>query len=145
VGYAWTCPPETAVFQTGISWKVVEAKWPGTRQAMKCFVPLAVSKFSGSGIDRLMQDTHLMRNRRKLEGIVLNARKMLELDKAFKGFRTYLRSQGTFAETTAALHRDFKFMGESGAYYFLWVLGRKSLHTRNGWSPAAVKGDPPYI
>jgi len=111
-----------AVFQTGISWKVVEAKWPGTRQAMKGFVPLAVSKFSGSGIDRLMQDTHLIRNRRKLEGIVLNARKMLELDKAFKGFRTYLRSQGTFAETTAALHRDFKFMGESGAYYFLWVV-----------------------
>ena len=114
-----------AVFQAGISWKVVDAKWPGIRQAMKGFDTLAVSQFGGADIDRLMQDARLIRNRRKLEGIVLNARKMLELDKEFKGFRTYLRSQGTFAETAAALHRDFKFMGESGSYYFLWVVGEK--------------------
>ncbi len=112
-----------AVFQAGISWKVVDAKWPGISEAMKGFDPLAVSKFSGSDIDRLIQDTRLIRNRRKLEGIVLNARRMLELDKEFKGFRAYLRSHGSFGETTAALHRDFKFMGESGAYYFLWVVG----------------------
>jgi hypothetical protein len=48
---------------------------------------------------------------------------MLELDKEFKGFRTYLRSQGTYDEIAAILHRDFKFLGESGAYYFLWVVG----------------------
>src|SRR5208283_2497607 len=112
-----------AVFQAGISWKVVDAKWPGIREAMKEFDPQIVAKFSGTDIDRLMQDTRVIRNRRKLEGIVLNARKMLELDKEFKGFRTYLRSLGSFAETTAALHRDFKFIGESGAYYFLWVVG----------------------
>lgn len=28
-----------AVFQAGISWKVVDAKWPGIRQAMKGFDP----------------------------------------------------------------------------------------------------------
>jgi len=114
-----------AVFQTGISWKVVDAKWPGIRDAMTGFDPQVIAKFSGSDIDRLMQDTRLIRNRRKLEGIVLNARKMLELDKDFKGFRAYLRSLGSFAETAAALHRDFKFMGESGSYYFLWVVGEK--------------------
>ena len=108
-----------AVFQAGISWKVVDAKWPGILKAMRGFDPVVVSKLSGADIDRLMQDTRMIRNRRKLEGIVLNARKMLELDKEFKSFRRYLRAQGTFAETAAALHRDFKYVGESGAYYFL--------------------------
>ena len=114
-----------AVFQTGISWSVVDAKWPGIREVMKDFDPLALSRFTGPDIDRLMQDTRLIRNRRKLEAVVLNARKMLELDKEFKGFRSYLRSHGSFAETTAALHRDFKFVGETGSYYFLWVVGEK--------------------
>jgi 3-methyladenine DNA glycosylase Tag len=114
-----------AVFQTGISWKVVDAKWDGIRKAMDDFNPVKVSKYTGVDIDRLMQDTHVIRNRRKLEGIVLNARRMIELDKEFKGFRGYLRSLGDFNETVAGLHKDFKFMGETGGYYFLWVVGEK--------------------
>ena len=114
-----------AVFQTGISWKVVDAKWDGIRAAMNGFDPLKVSKLDGADIDRLMQDARVIRNRRKLEAVVLNARHMIELDKEFKGFRNYLRSFGSFDETIAALHKDFKFMGETGGYYFLWVVGEK--------------------
>ena len=114
-----------AVFQTGISWKVVETKWAGIRLALKDFDPLIISGFGGADIDRLMQDTRLIRNRRKLEAIVLNARKMLELEASFKGFKNYLRSFDSFKQTVAALHRDFKFMGETGSYYFLWVVGEE--------------------
>jgi 3-methyladenine DNA glycosylase Tag len=114
-----------AVFQTGISWQVVENKWPGIRAAMSGFDPQVVSRYTGADIDRLLGDARVIRNRRKLEGIVLNARKMLELDSTSKGFRAYLRLQGGFEETAAALHRDFKFMGETGSYYFLWVVGEK--------------------
>jgi DNA-3-methyladenine glycosylase I len=114
-----------AVFQTGISWQVVENKWAGIRAAMSGFDPAKVAKYTGADIDRLMQDTRVIRNRRKLEGIVLNARRMLELDKEHKGFRNYLRSLGDFSETVAALHKDFKFMGETGGYFFLAVVGEK--------------------
>jgi|GEM_PF-3759934 len=72
---------------------------------------------------------------------------MLELDKAFKGFRTYPRSQGTFVETTAVLHRDFKFMGESGVHYFFyygWWGGRKSLPTRK-WMVSCGGYRRPYL
>jgi 3-methyladenine DNA glycosylase Tag len=34
-----------SVFQTGISWKVVEAKWPGTREAFHGFDPVIISNF----------------------------------------------------------------------------------------------------
>jgi 3-methyladenine DNA glycosylase Tag len=114
-----------AAFQAGISWQVVDKKWQGIREKMKGFDPLKVSRFTGSDIDRLMQDEKMIRNRKKLEGVVLNARRLLELDKEFKGFRNYLRSAGTFEKTAAVLHKDFKFLGESGAYYFLWVAGEK--------------------
>lgn len=114
-----------AAFQAGISWQVVDKKWQGIRENMKGFDPLKVSKFNGSDIDRFMQDEKMIRNRKKLEGVVLNARRLLELDKEYNGFRNDLRAPGTFEKTVAALHRDFKFLGESGAYYFLWVVGEK--------------------
>ncbi len=114
-----------AVFQTGISWKVVDAKWDGIRAAMSGFDPAKVAKYTGRDIDRLMGDARVVRNRRKLEGIVLNARRMLELDKEHGGFRNYLRSFGSFEEAAAGLHKDFRFVGETGAYFFLWVVGEK--------------------
>jgi 3-methyladenine DNA glycosylase Tag len=114
-----------AGFQAGISWRVVEAKWPGIEKAFKGFDPAVVSKFTGEDIDRLMQNPEVIRNRAKLEGIVMNARRMLELDKAHGSFRNYLKSLGGFENQLKALHKEFKFLGESGAYYFLWRVGEQ--------------------
>jgi 3-methyladenine DNA glycosylase Tag len=111
-----------AGFQAGIFWQVVDKKWRDIRENMKGFDPLKVSKFTGVNIDPFMQDEKMIRNRKKLEGVVLNARRLLELDKEYKGFRNYLRAQGLFEKIVAALHKEFKFLGESGAYYFLWVV-----------------------
>lgn len=36
-----------SVFQTGISWKVVESKWPGTREAFQGFDPVRVATIHG--------------------------------------------------------------------------------------------------
>jgi hypothetical protein len=113
------------VFQTGISWRVVESKWPGIKEAFKGFDAEAVSKFSLARIDQLVQDTKVIRNRRKVEAIVGNARRMLELDREHGGFRKYLRSFASFPELTADLRRNFKFLGEMGAYHFLYVVGEK--------------------
>jgi 3-methyladenine DNA glycosylase Tag len=112
-----------AVFQAGISWRVVEAKWPGIKKAFKNFNPATVAKFSGEDIDRLMQNTDVIRNRTKLEGIILNARRLLELEKPHGTFKSYLNSLGSFDNKLIDLHKQFKFLGESGAYYFLWHAG----------------------
>lgn len=114
-----------AVFQAGISWRVVEVKWPGIKKAFKDFKPATIAKFSGEDIDRLMQNTEVIRNRAKIEGIVLNARRLLELEKTHGTFKNYLNSLGSFEEQIKGLHKDFKFLAESGAYYFLWHVGEK--------------------
>src|ERR1700757_1319843 len=84
------------MFQTGISWRVVDAKWPGIQEAFRGFDPSRVSRFTTRDIDRLMGDTRGIRNRRKLEAIVSNARRMIELDAEHKGFKRYLDSIGDF-------------------------------------------------
>ena len=113
------------MFRTGISWRVVEAKWPGIRAAFRGFDVQRVAKFRGADIDRLMGDTRVIRNRRKLEAIRENAREMLALDAEYKGFKRYLDSLGDFDATKKALHKQFAYVGDSGAWYFLWSVGRK--------------------
>ena len=112
-----------AVFQSGISWRVVEAKWPGTREALLDFDPKKVSALTPEDVDRLTQDTRLVRNRRKIEATVDNAETMLALDREHRGFKNYLKSFNNYDALSADLIKRFKFLGASGTYYFLHVVG----------------------
>jgi 3-methyladenine DNA glycosylase Tag len=114
-----------SIFQTGISWRVVENKWPGIKEAFSNFDPEVISKLSFSEIDKLTEDKRIIRNRRKIEAIVHNAQRILELDKKHSGFRNYLRSQSSFEELVKDLRKQFKFLGDMGAYYFLWVVSEE--------------------
>ena len=104
---------------------MVESKWPGTREAFDNFDPAVISKYSGSKMADLLEDARVIRNHLKLEAVVANARRMLELDKQYKGFKKYLRSFGSYEELVKDLRKNFKFLGEMGAYYFLYVVGEK--------------------
>jgi 3-methyladenine DNA glycosylase Tag len=114
-----------AVFQSGMSWQVIDAKWDGFRDAFEGFDAEKVAAFTPDDVDRLAQDTRIVRNRRKIQATVDNAVEMIELDREHDGFRNYLRSQGSFDETVADLKRHFSFLGDFGSYYFLHVVGEK--------------------
>jgi DNA-3-methyladenine glycosylase I len=114
-----------AVFQSGISWRVIESKWDGFREAFFGFDAEKVSDLDPPDVDRLAQDTRIVRNRRKIEATVENARILLDLDHQFGSFKKYLRSHDGFEETMADLKKRFKFMGDTGAYYFLYVVGEE--------------------
>src|SRR5438477_4631641 len=111
-----------AVFQTGMSWRVIEAKWAGTHEALSGFDPETIARLTPDDIDRLASDTRLIRNRRKIEATIHNAQTMLDLDKEYGGFRNYLRSHSNFEALLTDLRKRFKFVGDMGAYYFLWVV-----------------------
>ncbi len=111
-----------AVFQSGMSWKVVESKWAGTREAFQGFDAEKVAALRGRALEALAVDKRLIRNRRKIAAVVDNAARMIELEKEHGSFKKYLRSQGGFDATLAAIKKDFKFMGPMGVYYFLYVV-----------------------
>jgi len=114
-----------AVFQAGISWRVIEAKWPGFREAFFDFDPERIARLSPREIDALTEDTRIVRNRRKIEATVENATTMLELNAEHGSFKKYLRSHDGFDATVTDLKKRFKFVGDMGAYYFLHVVGEE--------------------
>ncbi len=114
-----------SVFQAGMSWKVIENKWPGTREAFYNFDIHKVADFHEKEIEDLTKDTRVIRNFRKLNAIVFNAQKIIDLDKAHGTFQNYLRSHGSFGDTLKAIRKDFKFMGPTGIYMFLYIIGEE--------------------
>jgi hypothetical protein len=114
-----------SVFQSGMSWRVVDAKWDGFRAAFHDFDPEWVAALSPPDVDKLAQDERIIRNRRKIQAMVHNAEELLELDRRHGSFRDYLRSHDGFEGTVAALKQDFKFLGDFGAYHFLYVVGEE--------------------
>lgn len=54
-----------AVFQSGMSWRVVEAKWLGKREAFYDFDFARVDAFDEKDLDELTKDTRVIRNYRK--------------------------------------------------------------------------------
>ena len=114
-----------AIFQTGISWQVVHNKWPGIHEAFRGFDHRLVASLTEAEIAALCADPRVIRNRRKIEAIVDNARQMLDLEEQHGSFQDYLRSHGDFEKTVADLRKRFKFLGEMGAFYFLYVVGEE--------------------
>jgi len=114
-----------AVFQSGMSWQVVEAKWDGFREAFAAFDPATVAAFNGDDVDRLAEDTRIIRNRRKIEATITNAETILALDGGPGGFTAWLRSHADFDATVAALRGEFRFLGDTGTYFFLYVVGER--------------------
>jgi 3-methyladenine DNA glycosylase Tag len=113
------------VFQTGMSWRVVDSKWPGIREAFKAFDVDKVARMGEREIDKLVQDTRVIRNRRKIEAIVENANRIVELGREHGSFRTYLRSHDDFDALVKDLRKQFKFLGDMGSYLFLYTVREK--------------------
>lgn len=115
------------IFTSGINWHVVESKWEGIREAFADFDVKKVADMTPADVDRLAADPRIIRNRRKIEAIIDNAGQIAELDKSYGGFDKYLGAHGSYQEKAAALKRDFSFIGDSTAYFFLAMVGEPVL------------------
>jgi 3-methyladenine DNA glycosylase Tag len=109
-----------AIFQAGIKWALIEAKWPAYERLFEGFDPVAVARFDDFDVDRIADDPEIVRTRKKVAATVENARVMLQLEREFGGFANYLHSFESYDALSADLKRRFKFLGELSAYYFLF-------------------------
>lgn len=69
-------------FQSGLSWLTVLRKRQAFRAAFHGFEPAVVAAFGEPEIAVLMNDPGIIRNRRKIEATIANARAILELHEA---------------------------------------------------------------
>jgi 3-methyladenine DNA glycosylase Tag len=112
-----------AVFQAGLSWAAIERKWDGFLRAFHKFDASYVANLGPGDIDRLAVDESILRSRKKIEATKMNAQKLIELDKKFNGFQNYLHSFENYEKLARDIKKQFKFMGELNAYYFLFRVG----------------------
>jgi 3-methyladenine DNA glycosylase Tag len=110
-----------SVFQAGISWRVVDAKWSTIKPAFRGFQVERVARMGDREIDALAIDPRVIRSRPKIAAVVHNARAILDLERE-GGFRKHLRGFDDYEELAADLKKRFKFVGDSGTYHFLWTV-----------------------
>ncbi len=61
------------VFSAGFSWKVIERKWPGFEEAFHGFDVGRCAMMDDAWLDRLLQDTRIVRNGAKVQSVRDNA------------------------------------------------------------------------
>lgn len=66
-------------FQSGLSWLVILRKRAGFREAFAKFDPTVVASFGEAEVGRLLEDARIVRNRRKIEATITNARALVRL------------------------------------------------------------------
>ena len=77
-------------FQAGLSWAVVLRKRENFRRAMDGFDAEAIARYGPADAEQLMNDAGIIRNRKKIEATIANARAFLALRDESDGFAQYI-------------------------------------------------------
>lgn len=67
------------IFQAGLSWNTILKKRPAFKKAFDDFDVQKISQYSDKKIETLLQDAAIIRNRKKIEATINNAKTVLEL------------------------------------------------------------------
>jgi DNA-3-methyladenine glycosylase I len=113
-----------SIFQAGFSWRVIRDKWPHFQVAFDNFDVATVAGYGEPDVERLVADPGIVRNRRKIEATIHNARVMWELGREYGSFHAYLRSldQLDYAARRQELSERFRNLGPTGVFTFLWCV-----------------------
>jgi DNA-3-methyladenine glycosylase I len=76
--------------QAGLSWSTILKRREGYRKAYEGFHPEKVALFDAHKVEKLLADPGIIRNRKKIESSINNAKRFLEVQKEFGSFDRYL-------------------------------------------------------
>lgn len=76
--------------QAGLSWITILRKREGYRRAFHGFDPQQVAQMGEDDVERLMQDSSIVRNRLKINSAIRNARVFLQLQQEHGSFAQWL-------------------------------------------------------
>ena len=114
-----------AVFNAGFSYEVVNRKWEDIKKAFHEFDPKIISKWTIDEISSTLESPKIIRNYKKVNAIVSNAKTFLEILEKYGSFDNYLKSfkEKTYQEKQKIISKQFKWLGPTGAHFFLWSVG----------------------
>ncbi|WP_338025733.1 DNA-3-methyladenine glycosylase I [Clostridium rhizosphaerae] len=130
--------------QAGLNWLTILRKRENYREAYDNFDAVKISKYDENKVNELMQNAGIIRNRRKIEASINNAKGFLEIQKEFGSFDNYIWS---FVDNSPVINhwndisevpatselsdkvskdlkkRGFKFLGSTIIYAHLQATG----------------------
>ena len=114
-----------AVFNAGFSYQVVNNKWEDIKEVFYDFEPKIISNWTVDEISKALNSPKIIRNSRKVTAIVSNAKVFLDLLNKYRTFENYLKSfrEKPYEEKQKILSKQFKWLGPTGAHFFLWSIG----------------------
>jgi DNA-3-methyladenine glycosylase I len=149
--------------QAGLSWLTILRKREAFRSALDRFDPKRVARYGEQEIAVLMQNAAIVRNRRKLEAAVVNARAFLEVQQSFGSFDNFIwrfvdgraicnrwrrlaqvpaHTPLSHSLSKALRQRGFRFVGPTICYAFMQAVGMVNDHIltcfRHGEINAAI-------
>lgn len=137
--------------QAGLSWRTILYKRVNFKKAFANFDYKKIAKFGKREVARLMKDAGIIRNRLKIEAVINNAKRFLEVQKEFGTFSKYmwafvnnkpiLGKRKSLKEIPAVTKeaevfakdlkkRGFKFMGPTVVYAHMQAVGMANDHTK---------------
>jgi DNA-3-methyladenine glycosylase I len=134
-------------FQSGLSWRTILNKHENFRAAFDGFDYAKVAKYTEADVERLLQDAGIIRHRGKINAVINNAARALELEAEvgslaafFWSFepdpdtlpepQTQTTSPESVALSKALKKRGWKFVGPTTAFAFMQAMGLVNDHAR---------------
>ncbi|SET50970.1 DNA-3-methyladenine glycosylase I [Thalassotalea agarivorans] len=135
--------------QAGLSWYTILKRRDGYRQAFADFDVEEVASYTAADVERLVQDTRIIRNRAKIEAAINNAKCFIAIQKEFGSFSHYMWSfvdhkpivnriegMGDYPATSEISDkwskdlkkRGFKFVGSTICYAHMQACGMVNDH-----------------
>jgi DNA-3-methyladenine glycosylase I len=135
--------------QAGLSWSIILKKREGYRKAFDNFDARKISQYSEDDVARLLVNSEIIRNKRKIMAIITNAKAFLQVQEEFGSFDRYIWQfvrakpiQNSWAKMTdipsstpesEAMSKDlqrrgFKFVGSKICYAFMQAVGMVNDH-----------------
>ncbi len=78
--------------QAGLSWSTILKRRENYRKAYDNFDPVKVARYDEAKIKELLANSGIIRNRKKIESSINNAKRFLEVQKEFGSFDKYIWS-----------------------------------------------------
>ena len=132
-------------FQSGLSWRTILVKRPAFRAGFADFDFSVVAGFDESDVERLLGDAGIVRHRGKIEAVINNAGRALDLIEEKGSLASYfwswepsldeLGEPQTLTTSPAAVamskdlkKRGWKFVGPTTAFAFMQAMGLVNDH-----------------
>ena len=113
--------------QAGLSWTTILNKQDNFRTAFSNFDIKKIADYDKPDISRLLANSGIVRNKLKINAVIFNARKIVELQKEYGSFKSWLKIKNdcnlNLTNWVALFKENFKFTGNEITKEFLTSTG----------------------